>query len=286
MSATLGLVGVGEAGAAIGAGLTEGGHRVLGYDARPEQVGETAAAAGVELVGSPAELAARCEVLICLTNAKTAAPVARTLMPSLDRRHLYADFNSASPELKEEVAGLVSGTGARFVDGAVMAAVPPKRHQVPVLLSGSGARDFHAFGTPLGMNLEVLGEVAGQASAVKMFRSLLVKGLESLILECAFGAHAHGVTARVFDSMAGSLPMHDWHELASYLMTRSVTHAERRASELDEVASTLRAAGIEPLLATAGAQRLRWLADRGVRDRLPGTPSGYPELLDLITKEA
>lgn len=281
----LGLIGVGEAGAAIGAGLTAGGHTVLGYDAMPAQVATRAAAAGVELVDSPAALAAACDVVICLTNAKTAVRVAAQVAPALGARHLYADWNSASPEVKRQVAEVVGRSGARFVDGAVMAAVPPKRHQVPVLLSGPGADDFLAFGTPLGMNLEVLGDEPGQASAVKMFRSLLVKGLESLILECAVGAQSYGVTRRVLDSMAGSLPMHDWNELASYLMTRSVTHAERRASELDEVGDTLSAAGVEPLLARAGAERLRWLAERGVRDKV-GPGAGYEDILDVLAKEA
>jgi 3-hydroxyisobutyrate dehydrogenase-like beta-hydroxyacid dehydrogenase len=283
VSERVGLIGIGEAGAAIGGGLTAAGHQVLGYDTVPAAE-QRAAGAGVELVPSLAALAAGCDVLVCLTNAKAAVSVAAQLVPALTARHLYADWNSASPEVKQRVAETVSPSGARFVDGAVMAAVPPKRHRVPVLLSGAGAADLHAFGERIGLNTEVLGDEPGQASAVKMFRSLLVKGLESLILECALGAHAHGVTDRVLDSMAGSLPMHDWHELATYLMTRSVTHAERRASELSEVGDTLDAAGVEPLLARAGAARLRWLAELHVADRLAG-PADYRRILDLIAKE-
>jgi 3-hydroxyisobutyrate dehydrogenase-like beta-hydroxyacid dehydrogenase len=267
MTARLGIIGIGEAGAAIAAGLRdEHGVTAAGYDARggDAAVRGRAEAAGVRMVGSLGELAAAADVLLCLTSAKVAVAVADAVAPHLRASHVYADWNSASPQVKRDLAATVTATGASFVDGAVMAAVPPLRHRVPVLLSGDGAERLCAAVDGLRMDLEVLGPEPGQASAVKMFRSLLVKGLEALLLECAVGAHAYGATERVLSSMNGTLPTDDWRELASYLLGRTVVHGARRAEELRQVARTLDEIGLEPLLADAGARRLQWFADLGL----------------------
>jgi 3-hydroxyisobutyrate dehydrogenase-like beta-hydroxyacid dehydrogenase len=267
MTPRMGLVGVGEAGAAIAAGLHDDhGLSVTGYDARGSDaaVRERATRAGVDLVDDLGALAGACDVILCLASAKVAVPVAEQVAPHLGPRHLYADLNSASPGTKREVGELVSPTGAGYADGAIMSAVPPKRHRVPTLLSGDGAARLAELLTPLGFELEVLDGGPGQASAVKMFRSLLVKGLEALLLECALGAEAWGATDRVLGSMNGTLPTEDWRRLAAYLMERTVVHGERRAEELREVARTLSDAGVEPLLADAGARRLQWFVDRGL----------------------
>jgi 3-hydroxyisobutyrate dehydrogenase-like beta-hydroxyacid dehydrogenase len=160
--------------------------------------------------------------------------------------------------------------------------VPPQRHRVPVLLSGDGARRLFELLSPFGMQLEVLGDQPGQASAVKMFRSLLVKGLEALLLECALGAQAYGATERVLSSMNGTLPTEDWRRLASYLLERTVLHGERRAEELRQVARTLDDAGVEPLMAEAGARRLQWLVDLDLGSSLDVTD--YDSLLSTLRR--
>lgn len=282
----LGLIGLGEAGSAIAAGLTENGHAVAAYDARHGEpsLRRVAEERQVDLVGSPAELAERAKVIICLTSASVAALVAREFAPELGSGHLYADWNSASPQVKRDIAAIVEPSGAGFTDGAVMAAVPPNRHLVPVLLSGGGAEAFAAATAALGIRTEVIGGDPGQAAAVKMYRSLLVKGLEALLLECAVGAAQHRVTERVFASMSGSLPLDDWSTLASYLLGRTALHGRRRAEELRQVAGTLRESGIEPLLADAGAERLQWAVDAGLTgDRFAGTaPADYHEVLAAL----
>lgn len=257
MNTRIGIIGFGEAGAAIGAGLTESGAGIAVFDVRIADSGirRRIAAAGAVAADPLRTLVERSDVLICLTSASSALAVAREAIESLRPGQLYWDCNSTSPATKREIAALVSGTGAGFVDGAVMAAVPPRRHAVPIFLSGDGAEDLMAALDGLGMSLEIVGSEPGQASAIKMFRSLLIKGLEALIIECLLGARRFGVAERVLQSMKGSLP-DDWTELAAYLVGRSLAHGRRRSAELDEVARTLAAVDVEPLLAAAGAERL------------------------------
>lgn len=284
----VGFIGLGEAGLAMATGLSDvAAAHVVGYDILQDEPAVRAAAeqARVQIVGSATGLAAAADVVICLTSASAAISIAEEVAPVLSSRHLYADYNSASPELKWAVAAVVEPTGARFVDGAVMAAVSPARHQVPVLASGSGAEAFAAVGRELEMRIEVIGDRPGDASAVKMFRSLLVKGLEALVLECALGGARYGVSERVFASMGGSLPFEDWEALASYLIGRTVVHGERRAEELRQVATALVGAGIEPWLAEAGAARLQWAVDHHLRERFGGVaPRRYQDVLRVLAE--
>lgn len=279
------MIGLGEAGGAIASGLAEQGRHVVAYDTRASEpaLRRFAEESGIELVDSPTELAAKADLLVCVTSGSVAVQVAEQFAGELGERHLYSDWNSTSPRCKRDVASVVGSSGAGFADGAVMAAVPPHRHRVPVLVSGDAATRVAEVATELGMRVDVVGEQPGQASAVKMYRSLLVKGLEALVLECTLGAERHGVAERVLTSMNGSLPYDDWEALASYLLDRTVVHGKRRAAELCEVATTLTESGIAPLLADAGAQRLRWAVDRGLRERFPGEPpADYHRVLSAL----
>jgi 3-hydroxyisobutyrate dehydrogenase len=204
-------------------------------------------------------------------------------VPFLDARHTYADLNSVSPALKREIAGVVGRTGAAFVEVAVMAPVLPYGHRVPMLLGGAGAPAFADALSPYGMRLRVLSADVGTAAAVKMCRSIVVKGLEALLCECVLGASPYGADAHVFASLDESYPGIDWKRLADYTMGRLVVHGERRAREMEEVAGTLRAIGVEPIMAEATARRQDWGAGLGLRSRFgPDGPATYAEVLELL----
>jgi 3-hydroxyisobutyrate dehydrogenase-like beta-hydroxyacid dehydrogenase len=141
--------------------------------------------------------------------------------------------------------------------------------------------------TPLGMRLEIpAGAAIGTASAVKMCRSILVKGLEALMCECVLGASRYEADEYVFASVNESFPGLDWKTLADYMIGRVVVHGERRARELDEVAVTLRAIGVEPIMAEAASRRQDSIAKLGVRSRFgPDGPRTYREVLDLLAAD-
>ena len=186
----IGFIGFGEAASAIAKGLrSEGVGNIAAFDVQP--IGDRAA--GVDVVDTPAELAARADVIFSAVVAKAAVAAAESVASDLAARHLYVDLNSASPAVKQDVARIVAPSGAGFVEASIMSAVPPLGHRVPMLLGGTGASRFAELMRPLGMQLEVLGEDVGPASAIKMFRSVMIKGLEALVLECRQGA-------RLFDA--------------------------------------------------------------------------------------
>jgi 3-hydroxyisobutyrate dehydrogenase-like beta-hydroxyacid dehydrogenase len=289
---SIGFIGFGEAGFAIGGGLKSAGvAQVYAYDIATDSadrgplIRSRAAGAGAALVGTPAALAPVCEVLFSTVTSSSALDAARQTAPFLEARHVYADLNSVSPDLKRQVGDVVSATGATFVEAAVMAPVQPYGHRVPMLIGGAAAERFVEMLSPLGMHLEALPGPVGKAAAVKMCRSIVVKGIEALLAECVLGASHYDADDRVFASLAETWPGIDWKALADYTMGRVVVHGERRAREMEEVAATLRAIGVEPIMAEATARRQEWsaLLDLKAHFGVHG-PTTYREVIDVLAR--
>jgi 3-hydroxyisobutyrate dehydrogenase-like beta-hydroxyacid dehydrogenase len=289
---TIGFIGFGEAGFHIAKGLRgAGAERLLAYDinAHTPQLGERiqsrAQQSGTVLVGSPAELTGSSGILLSVVAANAAPEAASQHKPFLGTHHIYADLNSVSPALKKAIAKEISSSGARFVEAAVMAPVSPYGHRVPILLNGPAAPGLIELLAPLGMRLESMNGEIGAAAAVKMCRSIVVKGLEALLFECVLGASRYGADERVFASLDESFPGIQWKELANYMIGRVVVHGERRAHEMREVAETLRAIDIEPIMAEAAARRQDWCAQLGLRSFFgPNGPAKYQDVLQALVR--
>lgn len=294
MISTLGFVGFGEAGFTIGGGLASAGvERIVAYDIATDSaergplIRSRAAQSGATLVGAPADLAAACDILFSTVTSSSALDAAKAAAPFLSARHLYADLNSVSPETKREIESIVTATGASFVEVAVMAPVQPYGHRVPMLAGGSAARRFVELMSPCGMRLEAIDGPTGKAAATKMCRSIVVKGIEALLAECVLGASRYEADDQVFASLNETWPGIDWKALADYTMGRVVVHGERRAREMEEVAETLRAIGVEPIMADATARRQQWSATLDLKSHFGAEgPSRYQDVLDVLARFA
>jgi 3-hydroxyisobutyrate dehydrogenase-like beta-hydroxyacid dehydrogenase len=211
----------------------------------------------------------KAELVISSVTASSAVDVAKQAGRVLDEGQLFLDINSVSPKTKRKAAGYVDRGKGRFVEAAVMSAVPRKRLKVPILVGGP-----HAFKTAerlerIGMNATPLSDQLGVASAVKMCRSVIIKGLEALVIESLFAARMYGAEDKVLDSLAASYPGMGWEDhLPDYLVSRVAEHGRRRASEMREVALTLQHVGIEPMMALATARRQEHLAGQMAKRRL------------------
>jgi 3-hydroxyisobutyrate dehydrogenase-like beta-hydroxyacid dehydrogenase len=286
----IGFIGFGEAGYNLAKGLRgAGAEGLMAYDinARAPRLGERirgrAAETGTVLAESPADLAQASRVLLAVVTAHSALEAASQHKPFLKSHHIYADLNSVSPALKQDIGKEVSSSGARFVEAAVMAPVAPYGHRVPILLNGAAARELMEILSPFGMRLEAIDGEIGAAAAVKMCRSIVVKGLEALLFECVLGASRYGAEERVFASLQESFPGIKWNELANYMIGRVVVHGERRAHEMMEVADTLRAMDIEPIMAEATARRQAWAARLDLCSFFgPDGPATYQEVLQVL----
>ncbi len=275
----IGFIGFGEAAALIAEGLAGVGVTdITAYDVR-ERPGQ----AGVTMAASMEEMLGRSDIVFAAVTSAVALSVATEAAPYLTQRHLYVDINSVSPDTKIAVGNIVSGAGARFVEAAVMAGVPGYGHKVPMLLAGEAAPELIEAMQPLGMVMEDFGPKLGRAAAMKMFRSVMVKGMEALFQECVLGAERYGVSKKVLDSIGDGYPGIDWNKMASHLIGRTAIHGERRAHEMEEVADTLKALGIEPIMSEAAAKRIKWAWDKGLGEKFKGVaPESYREVVAAI----
>jgi 3-hydroxyisobutyrate dehydrogenase-like beta-hydroxyacid dehydrogenase len=290
----LGWVGFGEAASCMTKGLRKTGLKeafAFDINARSPTLGGKIQArardTGTVLLESNAILAEKCDMIIAAVTADQAPAAACQTATHMTGRHTYADLNSIAPQTKEAIARTVEASGAKFVEIAVMGPVPPYLHKVPMLLGGAAAPAFKEAFEPMGMQMEVVStDRIGRAAAVKMFRSVIYKGLEALIFECVLGATQYGAEPRVFESLNESFPGVDFQKLADYMVGRVVVHGERRAREMEEVAATLRGLGIEPMMAEATVRRMDWAAGLGLKARFGGEfPKTYKEVLDAINAE-
>src|SRR5207248_3902187 len=184
-------------------------------------------------------LAGQADLIISAVTASQAEACA----PAIRQGTWYLDFNSASPGAKRRAAALIDGAHGRYVEGAVMTSVPPYRIKVPLLLGGGGAQELAPLLIALGFDAKVSSDQLGVASAVKMCRSVMIKGLEAMVIEAYTTARAYGVEDAVLASLKETFPGIDWEKQGAYFFQRVIEHGRRRSEEVREVAQTVREIG-------------------------------------------
>jgi 3-hydroxyisobutyrate dehydrogenase-like beta-hydroxyacid dehydrogenase len=287
---TLALIGFGEAGQAMASGLRDepGCSGLASYDVRfadPDAgppLLRIAEENGVRAAKSIAECVAGADIVLSLVVGSVAVKVGEEAGHALGAGQIFVDLNSISPDAKQDVADAIAKhSPAGFVEGAVMARVPPLKHKVPILLAGERAERAAELLAQAGMDVEVAGDRIGQACAVKMIRSVLVKGVEALLLESLTAAERAGVRERILDSISGTFPGLDWRETATYYLGRTQQHGARRVTEMKEAAATVRGLGLDPVMSRAIAETI---ADAHGRFAASGLAYGkaYPELLEAL----
>jgi 3-hydroxyisobutyrate dehydrogenase-like beta-hydroxyacid dehydrogenase len=265
----VGLVGYGEVGKIFTSAFVEqnaawvGAWDILMRDATaaPAMIAH-AAKARVEAVGSMVALTAKADVIVSAVTASQAGAVADEVAKSIRPGTWFLDLNSCSPGVKQRSSERIDNAGGRYVESAVMTTVPGYGIRVPMLLGGRHAPAFRDLVSPFGLDMQIADERIGVASATKMCRSVMIKGLESLLVESLTSARHYGVEDRVLASLHETFPELDWEKIASYMMMRTALHGKRRAEEMREVAETVREAGLEPLMASATAERQDVMAKR------------------------
>ena len=276
------MVGFGEAGSILGADWAAAGREVVTFDillnapAGRARLLEKAAQARVATADSLGAAAKDADLIVSAVTASESASVAASAAKVLRAGQVFLDINSCSPDTKRANAAAVESSGADYVEAAVMAPVPPQRLQVPMLLGGRRARELAPALQALGLNVSFIATEIGVASAVKMCRSVVIKGLEALAVESLLAARRFGAENAVLASLQGTFPQMGWQEkLPDYLISRVAEHGRRRAAEMREVAHTLESVGVEPTMARATALRQDALIDAMAAHGL-AYPHGQP----------
>ena len=245
------FIGFGEAGRAFADSLRAGGdHAFSAYDRKDtDEMAAAMAARGVRQGAGPGAVVEGAAWIVLAVTADQSLEAAEAAAPHLGAGQVLFDINSVSPDRKRATAAVVEARGAAYVDMAVMAPVHPRGHATPVLIAGAAAASLAGPLRDLGFALDVVGPGPGEATAVKMVRSLFVKGLEAITVEALLAAAASGCFERVLASLSASYPGLGWPDHATYALERTLKHGARRAAEMHESAATLDALGLNGALA-------------------------------------
>lgn len=286
------FIGFGEAGQAIASGLRDSGiERIAAWDILfpgPEGSGLKTAgeAMGVRTAVSAADAVRETDMVISAVTAASSLQAAQSVAPHLNGNPYYLDINSVSPGRKQETAKLL-GERARYVDVAVVAAIHPARHRTPLLIAGPHTDEVAPLLRELDMQFSVVGPGNGSAAAIKMIRSVMIKGMEALTLECFLAATRAGVLEEVTASLKNNYPTLDWAKIADYNIERMASHGERRAAEMEESAATLRELGLDPLMVQSTVRRQREMGAIGKQESVRETlKSGRAAMLNAINAVA
>jgi 3-hydroxyisobutyrate dehydrogenase-like beta-hydroxyacid dehydrogenase len=286
------FIGFGEAGQAIASGLRETGiERIAAWDilfpvpegARLKAAGEKF---GVRLANSAADAVRDTDLIVSAVTAASSLDAARSVVDHLAGNPYYLDINSVSPGRKQETAKLLDGH-ARYVDVAVIAPIHPARHKTPLLIAGPHAEAIAPLLSEMEMKLSIVPGETGKAAAIKMIRSVMIKGMEALSLECFLAASRAGLLEEVTASLKNNYPTLDFTKIADYNIERMASHGERRAAEMEESAVTLRELGLDPLMVEATVARQREMGALGKNDTVRATlKDGRAAMLDAISTAA
>jgi 3-hydroxyisobutyrate dehydrogenase-like beta-hydroxyacid dehydrogenase len=283
------LIGYGEVGQTLAGDLRSAGFDDLcAWDRLfpdPSSLPSIAAAKSKD-VRAAAAMAAALDgrtLVICAVTAGDCLSAAREAATSIAPQAFYFDLNSVSPHTRREAASVIEAAGARYVEAAVMSPIAPRRIASPMLIGGPHAKAFAPLARMIGFSgVRIFGASVGQASAVKMCRSVLVKGLEALLTESLLAARRYGIERTVLESLQDLFPNENWEVKSRYFISRSLQHGARRAEEMQEAARTVAEVGVKPTMSLACAERQAWAAAR----RPLTEPASLSELLDLLLMES
>jgi 3-hydroxyisobutyrate dehydrogenase-like beta-hydroxyacid dehydrogenase len=277
---SIGLAGYGEVGRIFASGLKPMAAQVGAWDLKFAQASVAdaerahARQQGVTDFGSMQELCEASDLVISAVTASNTLAVAQEAARSLRPGAVFLDLNSASPGTKQAAAEAVEAGGAHYVEAGVMTSVPPYGIRVPMLLGGARAAELAQLLSGWGLDAKAVSERLGVASAIKMCRSVMIKGLEALVIESYATARAYGVEDHVLPTLQETFPGIDWQQQGAYFFSRVVQHGKRRAEEMREAANTMREAGFHPWMAAAIAEKQQWVADRAGEGLFGDLPKG------------
>ena len=264
----IGLLGFGEVGQILAADLrSQGGAEIVVWDPlfrSPASGPARAVAAGLASATSGlAEAVGGAELIVSAVTAAQCIAAAAAAAPSLAAGAVYLDLNSVAPVTRTVASAAVEAVGGRYVEAAVMSPIGPKRIASPMLLGGPHAEALLPMLRATGFaGATAFSPLIGRASAAKMCRSVMIKGMEALLGEALLAARHHGVEQEVLDSLRDLFPGLDWRTLARYMISRSLQHGRRRAEEMREVALTVDETGVGSWMSRAAVERQDWASRR------------------------
>jgi 3-hydroxyisobutyrate dehydrogenase-like beta-hydroxyacid dehydrogenase len=289
----LGFIGFGEAAFHISIGLGQEGLKgILAYDALANdpvmgnQVKNRADAAGVVLKENAKMVVSQVDILFTAVPSSFTLDVCKEVSDSLRADQLYIDVSASTPAIKKQIWEIIKGTGVLFVDAAMLGSLPADKHRVPISASGNGVQAFLDIMSPYGMQIKNVGDNAGDASAIKLVRSIFTKGLGTLALEMLQAADAYNVIEQVVASVRHSMEVVTFLETLSDGVIGNAIHAKRRAAEMKGCIQMLGECGLDDCMTVATKHKLEMLdAYQFNAKYVESKPDGYAPVIEALRRK-
>lgn len=282
----VGFLGFGEAAYELSNGLKKEGLKhikafdvMISHKTAGALIKKRAEEADVQLVASVRELITDIDVLFVAVPASKALEVSLNIRSELkEESFLYVDVSASNPSIKQEIEKELQKVNIPFVDTAMLGPLPVYKHKVPISASGKGTSDFISKMSPYNMNITEVGNKAGDASAIKLIRSIFMKGIVGLYLETLQASEAYNVSNEVLSSLKETMDSHNFMDTLNRLVTGSAIHAERRAFELQNSINMLNEVGLNSNLTKAAKEKLDELAKLTAEKQ--NKPTDWKEVLN------
>lgn len=257
------VFGLGEAGSLIAADLAAAGVLVTAYDPEPGLTAD-----GVVGCADPRTAVEGADLVMAVTAAVDAISALRQALDEIPSHALYADLSTASPARKRELAAIAAERGLAFADVALTSIVPGKGIHTPQLASGTGAERYSELLAPAGVPVTTIGGIPGDAATHKLLRSVVMKGLASLVLEATRAGEAAALRDWLWDNLVTEIAAAD-EAMLRRLVEGAGPHAARRGAEMEAAAALLDELGVASVMTRATVESLRRVAGQGIPE-LPG----------------
>ncbi|KZE15234.1 NAD(P)-dependent oxidoreductase [Priestia aryabhattai] len=290
----LGFIGFGEAAFELSVGLKgEGLETIFAHDVMIDhptygpQIKERAAQAQVELLYRPEEVLKQVDIVIVAVPADKALEVSEMLKPFIKKGCIYVDVSASTPIVKQKIDINIQEKNAFFVDAAMLGPLPVYKHKVPISASGNGVDRLISLMTPYSMDITKVSEKPGDASAVKLIRSIYMKGVVALYLELLEASHEFNVEQLVLDSISETLDSKSFRETMNRLVTGTSIHALRRSIELDGSIQMLEASNLNSVMSRAAKSKLETLASFNLKEKFKGQkPDHWLDVIKACKEDA
>lgn len=280
----IGFIGFGEVAYALAQRMIGLGGDLMAYDRDVDGAKKKTEELEVPLVGGVKELIDSCTLILSANSPAAALGVAREAAPFLSAGNAYCDLNSISPETTAEIQQTLSHTGTDFVKIAIMAAIPDRGYAVPLLAGGEKAEDVTEIFSKLGLTIRAIGKDPKHPAAIKILRSICLKGIVALAYEMIRGAEKYGVEYEVLESASEVMSRASFKDTVNNWLSSTAIHAKRRADEMDEAIETMEALGFDPVMSIGTKKVFEEIAGFRLDEVFQGRiPDSFDKVLKKIT---
>jgi 3-hydroxyisobutyrate dehydrogenase-like beta-hydroxyacid dehydrogenase len=281
----IGFIGFGEVGRALSQRMKGMGGEIVVYDKFPDRVKERAEELKIPLIEQMVELIHSCSLLLSTLWPDAALESAKETAPFLSTGQIYCDLNSISPETTEEIQKVISPSGADFVKIGIMAGIPDRGFAVPLIAGGKKAKEVEEILSSLGLSIQAISLDPKHPAAIKILRSVCLKGLVAVTYEMLRGAERYGVSDQILESASEVMSKASFKDTLNNWLASTAIHARRRAKEMEEAIETLENAGIDPVMSIGTKKIFEEIASFQLDEIFKGQiPDSFHEVLEKIAK--